>query len=350
MVIIVKEGMHCVIRQIFVIFAMGLLPAATCLPGIAGIAHVGSNLLCSDCHTMHYSMEHGYEGETADLDPNSYSTRLLKASPNDLCLGCHDGNAFAPDVLGTAATGYPRQAGALNRESQQIAGYQQWTGHTLDSRDVAPGGTWSNIEHGLQCIDCHAAHGIATQYRNLRTTDTLGDPFANKSVTFSTGSGDMSKDVQILSYDFASRYGVDGVRFNEPDPTKSSYANWCAGCHGDYHGAGGTVNMGGASGGDTGNTGWKRHPVADVNIGANSGERSSLQQYQSHTNKVKVMSSSGNWDTGTDVTPSCFTCHKAHGNKNPFGLIYMSGNGVISEEGDSGGSGVRELCRQCHTQ
>ena len=62
------------------------------------------------------------------------------------------------------------------------------------------------------------------------------------------------------------------------------------------------------------------------------------------------MSASGNWATGTDVTPSCFSCHKAHGNKNPFGLIYMSGTGTVTEQGDTGGRALEDLCRQCHSQ
>ena len=31
-------------------------------PSVAGLAHVGSRLICSDCHTMHYSMQHNYRG------------------------------------------------------------------------------------------------------------------------------------------------------------------------------------------------------------------------------------------------------------------------------------------------
>jgi hypothetical protein len=59
------------------------------------------------------------------------------------------------------------------------------------------------------------------------------------------------------------------------------------------------------------------------------------------------------------MTPSCFTCHKSHGNKNGFGLIWFVDNTTtgpnppatptdITEEGDGGA--YRDLCRQCHTQ
>lgn len=329
---------------------IGAFLTITSFPALAGLAHYGSRLICSDCHTMHYSMQHNYRGGSTDVINDSLGPfeNLLKANPNDLCLACHDGTGFAPDVLGADGGDYPRQAGALNRLTSPEPGYHTWDGHTLDSTATAPGGTWADTDHGLTCVDCHSPHGIQTQYRNLWTSTDAGDKFLNKTITFAAGSNNTSKDVHIDAFDFPSRYGVDGVHFNEPDPTKSAYGNWCGSCHGDFHGSGGTANLGGASGGDLGNTPWKRHPVADVNIGQTGA--SSLSHYQSHTNRVKVMSTSGNWDTGTDVTPSCFSCHKAHGNRNAFGLIYMSGTGVVTEEGDTGGTTMSNLCRQCHIQ
>lgn len=43
------------------------------------------------------------------------------------------------------------------------------------------------------------------------------------------------------------------------------------------------------------------------------------------------------------------SCHKAHGNRNPFGLIFMTGTGAtVTEDGDGGV--YKDLCRQCHTQ
>jgi hypothetical protein len=43
------------------------------------------------------------------------------------------------------------------------------------------------------------------------------------------------------------------------------------------------------------------------------------------------------------------SCHKAHGNQNSFGLIYMSGTGTVTEEGDDGVQ-AKDLCKQCHVQ
>jgi len=67
-----------------------------------------------------------------------------------------------------------------------------------------------------------------------------------------------------------------------------------------------------------------------------------------------VMTNTGNWTPGSaseveDHSPTCLTCHKAHGNRNPFGLIFMGNTGRITEEGTTGGRYV-DLCRQCHIQ
>jgi nitrate reductase cytochrome c-type subunit len=52
------------------------------------------------------------------------------------------------------------------------------------------------------------------------------------------------------------------------------------------------------------------------------------------------------------LTPTCTTCHKAHGNQNPYGLIYLKGTGAVTEEGDADGQteGLRTMCKQCHSQ
>lgn len=342
----------------YLTFGMACLFLSISGVSLAGLTHVGSSLVCSDCHSMHYSMRHNYRGGATDLvtDANGPFGNLLKASPNELCLACHDQTSFAPDVLGEPSNDYVRQAGALNRLGVEESGYKSWTGHTLESTDVAPGGTWSNSTTGLRCTDCHAPHGIPTQFRNLWTDSAAGHNFENKTLTYAYGAtNDTNKDVFLHDgFDVAYRYGVLGTDFNEPDETKSAYANWCRSCHTNFHGASGGSEVGGVSGGDTGGSegvAWVRHPNADTNIGAHDAEMSSLAEFQSHANRAKVMSHSGTWASAADVTPSCFSCHKAHGNKNAFALIYMSGSGTVTEEGDTGGShSVRDLCRQCHEQ
>ena len=65
--------------------------------------------------------------------------------------------------------------------------------------------------------------------------------------------------------------------------------------------------------------------------------------------------------TTTDPTPGCVSCHKAHGNQNPFGLFFLDPNATaIDEQGgdhptipemaNGYGTSYQGLCGQCHTQ
>jgi len=331
---------------------------------VAGEYHYGAALVCYDCHTMHFSQSHNWDGTTpvgttpttggnwlGASGPISY---LLKAPANQLCLACHDGKTFAPDVLGANTNNYVRAAGAI---STGTAPYENWKGHTLDGLVTPPGGAM-NIR--LECVNCHSPHGNAS-YRNL---DGEISP-----VTYAKGTNDTTRDVFLRSWtlgQIATNYSVDNVDFNEPAATTqnqgSAMAKFCKGCHTDFHGRGGDANMG-----STGGTGWLRHPTSDADIGkyAADGAHSSLEVFRNKAYRVKVMSPSGDWGAQgsiwpaapTNLTPTCLTCHKAHGNQNPFGLIFLKGTGPITEEGDADGNsssnagvGMRSLCAQCHVQ
>ncbi len=345
-----------------------LLLAAACVVALpvvafAGDYHVGSTLPCYDCHTMHYSESHAYSTDVAGfgtlaLEAGGPFENLLRREPNDLCLACHNNNAWAPDVFGNGTGPAVRLGGALNAAAGHLANdanYDEGDGHTLWSTETAPGGTFAHAGEGLACVDCHAQHGIATQYRNLLNRGA----FSGKNLTYAKLTNDLTKDVferAPLNYDIAA------VDFNEPDQTKSAYGNWCASCHTNFHGSGGATNMGGITQGwsnPAGGVPWKRHPTADVNIGSTGGTHiSSLAQFNAHavTNNVKVMDPTGKWDhSSNQITPTCFSCHKGHGNKNSFGLIFMGGTGAVTEQGDDGatlsdGAKYISLCRQCHAQ
>lgn len=333
----------------------------------AGDYHKDGTLQCSQCHVMHFSQSHGYNPNGSGFvlapigsTPHHY---LLRGEVNDLCLACHDSNSFAPDVYGSANTGNGpsdvRLAGFLNRMGDTT----EATGHTLDSTDTAPGSTgagWSN-PNGLNCTDCHHQHGGSASgstlgqpgyslYRNLRVT--VGQAASNTTqVTYnytSHGTNDLTRDVFERQN---AEYDEGDVDWNEPDSANSAIAKWCAGCHGDFHGTVGSANIGGVAAG-AGFDEFVRHPAAGVNIGAVGGGHSSLSQFNLHTNKVKVMSPTGVWGAThpSDVTPTCVSCHKGHGNGNAFGLIYRQGTGTLTENGDTAGNQLEDLCGQCHRQ
>lgn len=346
----------------------------TSAPAVAGDHHKDDTLRCADCHVMHYSQLHDYTttgGTNFTPLANGPHKYLLRDEVNNLCLACHDGNSVAPDVLGTSNGGKSpsdiRLAGFLNRLS--IEGLPP-TGHTLDSLASAPGSnpSWSPEDEngageGLNCVNCHHQHGYAgpdiapgeprNAYRNLRQ-DPGNAGFLGGYVSYNDGLGsrpaqgtnDTSLDVFERAEDAWDESDVD---WNEPDNTASAIAAWCGGCHTDFHGAVGDPNTVGGTGSPASQ--FLRHPSAGVNIGALTGGHSSLGVYNSHTNKVKVMSEVGTWDpAGADVTVTCISCHKAHGNGNAFGLLYRSGTGTLTENGDSNGSLLEALCGQCHVQ
>jgi Doubled CXXCH motif (Paired_CXXCH_1) len=277
-----------------------------------------------------------------------------------MCLACHDGQSIAPDVFGASGSNNRRMAGGLNAKTGTIAndvGYAETDGHTLYSNlfppgaGIAPGSSpaaqYTPGPEGLICTNCHAQHGTSN-YRNLLNRGL----FAGDTLSYAVGTNDLTKDIFERN---AKSYVETDMDFNEPNTSVSKYANWCQNCHVDFHGAAGAgTNMGGQSGGVTSAnvSPWKRHPTADVNIGTVGATFiSSIARFNGLANRVKVMDSQGLWNaTAGDntVTPSCMSCHKGHGNANPFGLIFMTGTGSPTENGDGGV--YKDLCRQCHVQ
>ncbi len=344
---------------------------------VAGDYHSGTTLNCNECHVLHFSESHklsddGISGHSnVALGAGGPFHYLLRNHVNELCLTCHDGNFWAPDVLG-APTGAVtnRLGGALNVAGGTVTGYHESDGHSLGFAGLAPGQTgasgttaWTN-DDGLDCIDCHTQHGrkagsgaaATSVYRNLNlpSLSTAG------VMDYSVGTFDPTKDVFER---FPASYDNAHVDFAEPLSTASDYALFCSKCHGDFHGNAANTNMRDQAY-PTAGAGWLRHPVADANIGGLTGGHSSISRaWGARLYRVKVMSPLEDWGTqGTALgttstvshTPSCMTCHKAHGTKNAYGLIfpdydYTTGTMTAITE-DGGGSNYMGLCRQCHVQ
>jgi len=328
---------------------------------LAGDYHTGTQLICSDCHVMHAQRTHNYSGGGSPVTytPTHY---LLKGPVNDTCLSCHDGTGVS-DVLGNGFDAN-RSAGALNQVGAVVdLVYSDYMGHSLGSTDVAPGGSFQNTG-GLNCTDCHHQHG----YAGFGTTDVAGNSVTNayrnlvasggKGVSYAIGTNDLTKDV----FETATlMHETINVNFNEPSTTDSGIATWCGSCHGDFHGAVGGTEIGGIGAPPEE---FVRHPNATVNIGDLTGGHSSIATFASKLYRVRVMSPTGDWGTvGTALdnsggaynnvlTPTCISCHKAHGNARPFGLIYADGTGTATAgPGENGaGTGARDLCKQCHVQ
>ena len=374
----------------------------------AGLAQAGeyhrlAQLRCSDCHTMHFSRAHNFTSNDADAGfvtsatPND--SLLLAGGVNTTCLACHDNNDVAPNVLEANDSTYvaagTRSAGFLNEEGSGT----EFEGHTLDHVGRPPGlptaATWNNL--AVECENCHAVHG-SRAYRNLGlgrvavsqgfSSSAFGNVGPTYTFTATAGAVDPNYDVTIesnagggpLNGTSANTYETAKIKFGkgagnatEPYFTGSAYLaqgasqkvpvvngmnEYCAKCHGDFHGATNTL------GGIVGTTQhYIRHPTTGVARAANT-----LFQAGAFTGVVGLdpaqamdsadgaivravftNSDKGTWEVG------CLTCHKGHGNGRPFGLILPDHQGTIAdyENGDAaalpdGSYSVRNLCVTCH--
>lgn len=314
----------------------------------AGDFHMAGALVCSDCHVMHYSKAHTYTGTFAP-DPLLASggpfPKLLKNSQSELCLSCHDGKSDAPDVRGASTGTYTRAAGQLNIIGDSFEG----TGHTMGSTALPPGGTWNNP--GLQCSHCHATHGNP-YYRNILPNPGTA---SGKTVTYMTGaaySGTVAIQ-QLAQTPMATHYAASNIRYRQTQGGSTDFglSEWCGGCHGDYHGAGGNAKMGGSLSGDTGPSPWLRHPTRDVTMaeGVTNRHINANHWFSSLASRVPLVSPTDTIPgtaSGSDNEVFCGSCHKAHGSPNRKGLIFDNEATAEAEDGTS----LNQTCQQCHFQ
>jgi len=368
-----------------------LLVAVAALAGVANLAiagdyHVGRLLICSDCHIAHGSQTHGYftDADTTWLGPHTveppYPYLLRGETVNNACLNCHDGKPNIPDVLqlATVPPTHGRSAGALNLPPGGAHGYTNESpythgmGHTLWSTSAPPGAEASAPPigaEGLECSDCHRVHG-SKYFRNMMgdvatsTATYINPAWYGKEVTYEIGATPSANPATVWVLEKSPHnYDNDNVQYLEVDQTRSAYGEWCGTCHGNFHGNLTSPNI-------VEGTHVVRHPTAGVDMSTTS------WKIPNATHRLKVMSASGGWadaTSPTDMTPSCFTCHKSHGNQNRFGLVFTvpapsDNSGVttpnppgstidprlapiarladMTEEGDGGQ--YRDMCRNCH--
>jgi len=296
-------------QQKFIYFFITIIILFYALSTKAGTWHQSSQLVCSDCHTIHYS-EGGIRPDRAEFG-GPFPKLLLSSTVNTLCLSCHDGtDTDAPDVV-APVTYTSDPAGGYFANSGGIASNKA---HNLSmaSGEIPPGGTDSLV---LSCSSCHDSHGNSN-YRNL-----LPNP---------AGSGN-STDVSVVASQIKT---ADGPGGNSPDDVyapsnityRSGMSEWCNDCHTNYHGISETGSP----------EPWFRHPQ-DISI---SGSSHADYSHWSGTisNRIKVQSPNDTTVPSTDDRVFCLSCHKAHSSSKKNSLIYADGNSMLS------------TCQQCHNQ
>jgi hypothetical protein len=261
--------------------------------------HAPDQVECNTCHTAHNS-KGGVPART-DSNPNPAEYLLLRDNATDLCLSCHDGSrSDAPDVVAPVAYVMEPAGGFLAG-----SGIASPMGHDIGvaSDQIPPGG---NQALRLTCITCHDPHGNAN-YRNLRPDPTM------------TGRPEVMVEVRQAVIANGSNPAAVYVPSNLLD--KTGISAWCNTCHDPEAPPTGSVSG---------------HPVNRTIWG------SVMADYTRWSGSIQNRVRSGN--PIDDVVPSnddqviCLSCHKAHGNDQPDGLIYADGQTLDS------------TCGECHSQ
>ncbi len=313
----------------------------------AGDYHNGDLLICSDCHVMHGSMQHNYEGTTSGVGniasfpwSTTPSPSLLKfADPVDLCVSCHDGVAGIPDVIMGDINGLTERSGGFFDEVDVLNPRGHNLGRGLDNSGSNLclrchfGGDFATAS--VTCLDCHNTHGNGNP-RNLQwASDPEGTPPLGLFVA--SGASGMSR------YERANvAYGTtNDLSLREP-------TNMCTDCHHTLTGSYTDQDLNGIH---------EKHPSYDSERGFPNDIDQGL--VRGTTNPAHWVAGTGQGFDGTERVPYvneggtdyatahvidsstngvlCFSCHKAHGSASAFGLVWTI-NGGIDNKG----------CDQCH--
>ncbi|MBU0481029.1 MAG: hypothetical protein KKG47_08005 [Proteobacteria bacterium] len=269
---------------------------------------------CVNCHTMHNSQSGGAVNTTED----TLNASLLKGAG---CEGCHADSANSGTTgRGTGAVPAPQVNDATN---PNLAGYFVNTASYVDANmhnvytdlalvftDGSNAGTPPGSTPGTDVATCSRCHTLAggghhgnasTVYRML--FDGSGTDMA-ADANYGGGVGDV---VNGVNYPNTAATTYDSESMNE----------FCARCHGDFHGAGITV-QGGPDKGQGTPAAWLRHPT-DYRLNDGGATYNYLTNYTTAAvqDVIPLGTSSSNIFGGATTagvnTLMCITCHFSHG-------------------------------------
>lgn len=291
-----------------------VIAIAVLLPATAGGVenyHTGDSLICSDCHSMHFSQRHGFQGGAVGAQPEVGSPGdwlphggphggLLKLPRDELCVACHDGTV----VLG--ATSSPGGNIASAASTAKTALVSSVTSAAPTGLAAPPGGTLADhpFGHAGDCSACHETHG-SSNYRNLKANPGGGRGGPLRVVAEkAAASGDRRGRARDATY-------------------RSGMNEWCMACHESLPG---------------------HHPVGRALYGSTSADWedwAATSWAQANPGWIVVRVQNPQDDPSAPNSQQhdqvfCLSCHTAHGSSNPKALIYADGISIDS------------TCAQCH--
>ena len=287
----------------------------------AGNYHFGETSKCSDCHSTHASSQHDENGSPTTASQSPTRNLLNSDSTSNICLKCHDDNAGVPDVVGDDVNNPSEQYDGTERAAGQFeqGGGDNWKGHDLPGQGSGGPG---------DCTACHDPHGNKN-YRNLKISDgAVEEPiaFVNPAATgmqkYSRSNVGYARNVNDMlcgrCHDFGSRSSTVSPRGNyHRHPSSSTEMK---------------VEIGGFRK-NTDSAHWISGRGSGFNEGGLIAPRVPF-----------VVSTATDYQSATTVSStnevSCLSCHKAHGSKHAFSMVWPYGGGQPAQSASG--------CNQCH--
>lgn len=319
---------------VVVVLVWSGVPAFAGDPALEGTFHAAGKLVCSQCHTMHYSVAGvaptgapPFPGSPGNADAGGPFKHLLtKSKISDLCLTCHDlagsnaafvsGTSTPPKVKGAVVNKLP--GGNFTDTAATAAGLGK--GHKVNATGftaglaTAPGSSpaWPPGGTTFECTSCHDPHeagGLVFGFRLLKTTINGTVVAAAEMASVDATDGANLRAGAIADCNVAT------TDTNHSVYRGTDWGKWCGTCHGGTAVAGGfhVVTKADASNAADG-VDWRKHPTNTVLPAAY------LANYTASytaTYPVNTVTAGATWSASYAMAATdkvfCLSCHAAHG-------------------------------------
>lgn len=275
--------------------------------------------VCANCHTMHYSQENTQLETWGTAGP--YSSLLT----ND-CLGCHSTAgtdplvAAYPFVSTTNATEFTDDnclAGGYFATTESDTASNAGNSHTMNSTNPPAGytGTWyTGTTNGFSCAGTNGCHGNHTDLNDMdaitgehHTSDGYRMLYVDEAaINAVAGVASADYEKALIANTAYPGAGTEAHNVYSADAAgDNTISEFCASCHGNFHGAAGTIS----------DSSWIRHPT-DIVIPAEWNIGNEANTLTDSDNKRNPVGWAGAAEGTGDRRVTCLSCHRAHGTDN----------------------------------